>query len=132
MVLFLPGDKIKDLVSLQNNGVNFVITAITQKELNDTHTQEETFSMKFLFQTSTSRDRKGCEMLNKTKHNKTKQSFYKKNFYCLFIFETERESVREGGTERERDTESEAGSRLRAVSIEPDAGLEPTSGEIMT
>ena len=38
-----------------------------------------------------------------------------------------------GRSEREGDTESEAGSRLRAVSTEPDnAGLEPTDGEIMT
>ena len=41
-----------------------------------------------------------------------------------------------GGAEREReregDTESEAGSKLRAVSTEPDAGLELTSCEIMT
>ena len=37
-----------------------------------------------------------------------------------------------GGAEREGDTESEAGSRLRAVSTEPDAGLELTKGEIMT
>ena len=29
-----------------------------------------------------------------------------------------------GGSEREGDTESEGGSRLRAVSPEPDAGLE--------
>ena len=29
-----------------------------------------------------------------------------------------------GGAEREGDTESEAGSRLRAISPEPDAGLE--------
>ena len=35
-------------------------------------------------------------------------------------------------TEREGDTESEAGSRLRAVGTEPDAGLEPTDREIMT
>ena len=35
-----------------------------------------------------------------------------------------------GGAEREGDTESEAGSRLRAVSTEPDAGLEPTNREI--
>ena len=44
----------------------------------------------------------------------------------------ERQSVSGGGAEREGDTESEAGSRLRAVSTEPDAGLECTSGEIMT
>ena len=37
-----------------------------------------------------------------------------------------------GGTEREEDTESEAGSRLRAVSTEPDEGLELTDCEIMT
>ena len=48
----------------------------------------------------------------------------------MLIFE--RESMSGGGAEREGDTESEAGSRLRAVSPEPDAGLEPTSREIMT
>ena len=37
-----------------------------------------------------------------------------------------------GGTEKEGDTESEAGSRLRAVSTEPDMGLELTDCEIMT
>ena len=37
-----------------------------------------------------------------------------------------------GGAEREGDTESEAGSRLQAVSSEADAGFEPTSHEIMT
>ena len=37
-----------------------------------------------------------------------------------------------GGSEREGDTESEAGSRLRVVGTEPDAGLELTSCEIMT
>ena len=37
-----------------------------------------------------------------------------------------------GGAEREGDTESETGSRLRAVCTEPDAGLEPTDHEIMT
>ena len=37
-----------------------------------------------------------------------------------------------GGVEREGDTESEAGSRLRAVSTEPDAGLELMECEIMT
>ena len=35
------------------------------------------------------------------------------------------------GTEREGDTESEAGSRLSAISTEPDAGLELTDCEIM-
>ena len=37
-----------------------------------------------------------------------------------------------GGAEREGDTESKAGSRPRAVSTEPDAGLELTDCEIMT
>ena len=37
-----------------------------------------------------------------------------------------------GGAEREGDIESEAGSRLQAVSTEPDAGLELMSREIMT
>ena len=36
------------------------------------------------------------------------------------------------GREREGDTESEAGSRLQAISTEPDVGLEPTNCEIMT
>ena len=35
-----------------------------------------------------------------------------------------------GGAETGGDTESEAGSRLRAVSTEPDAELEPTNCEI--
>ena len=47
----------------------------------------------------------------------------------MFIFEREVLSV---GREGEGDTESEAGSRLRAVSTEPDAGLKPTDREIMT
>ena len=37
-----------------------------------------------------------------------------------------------GGAEREGDTESEGGSRLRAVSTEPDAGLELVNQEIMS
>ena len=37
-----------------------------------------------------------------------------------------------GRGEREGDTESEAGCRLRAVGTEPDVGLEPTNHEIVT
>ena len=37
-----------------------------------------------------------------------------------------------GGSEREGDTESEASSTLRAVSTEPDMGLEPTNPKVMT
>ena len=50
----------------------------------------------------------------------------------MFIFERERQSACWGGAEREGDTESETGSRLWAVSTEPDAGLELTDREIMT
>ena len=49
-----------------------------------------------------------------------------------FLTDRERQSMSGGGAEREGDTESEAGSRLRAVSAEPDAGLEPTDREIVT
>ena len=55
--------------------------------------------------------------------------------YHLFFFNVcfwERQNVSGGGAEREEDTESKAGSRLWAVSTEPDAGLEPTNCEIMT
>ena len=37
-----------------------------------------------------------------------------------------------GEAEREQDTESKAGSRLSAVSTEPNAGLELMDHEIMT
>ena len=44
----------------------------------------------------------------------------------------ERQSNSGGRAEREGDTESEAGSRLRAVSTEPDVGLKPTNHKIVT
>ena len=44
----------------------------------------------------------------------------------------ERQSTSGRGAERDGDTESEAGSRLRAASTEPDAGLELANHEIMT
>ena len=37
-----------------------------------------------------------------------------------------------GGAEKEGDTETEAGSRLPAISTEPDTGLELTDREITT
>ena len=57
-----------------------------------------------------------------------------KFFYALFIFEREtaRQSASGGGTEREGDTESKAGSRLQAVSTKPNAGLELTDRGIVT
>ena len=51
-------------------------------------------------------------------------------YFLMFHFEREHEWGR--GRESGEDTESEAGSRLRAVSTEPDAGLELTDGEIVT
>ena len=49
---------------------------------------------------------------------------------CSFLRESEH---KQGGGERDTHihTESEAGSRLSAVSTEPDAGLKPTNREIM-
>ena len=50
----------------------------------------------------------------------------------VYVWERDTHTVRVGEAQREGDTESEAGSRLWAVSTEPDAGLEPTDHEIMT
>ena len=51
--------------------------------------------------------------------------------FLMFIFETETEHEWER-VESEGDTESRAGSRLRAVRTEPNAGLKRTNREIMT
>ena len=48
----------------------------------------------------------------------------------MFVFE--RQSMSGRGAEREGDKEPEAGSRLRAVSIEPNVRHELTNHEIMT
>ena len=48
----------------------------------------------------------------------------------MSTFEREQEQGR--GRERERDTASETGSRLRAISPEPDSGLKLTDREIVT
>ena len=55
-------------------------------------------------------------------------------FFLMFIYfwERDRDSMSRGGAEREGVTESEAGSRFRAVSTEHDVGLELTDLEIMT
>ena len=58
-------------------------------------------------------------------------------FYFIICFwererEREREGMNGGGAGREGDTESEAASRLWAVSTESDVGLELTDREIMT
>ena len=51
--------------------------------------------------------------------------------FYLFLGQRETEHER-GRGEREGDTESETGSRLRAISPEPDMGLELTDCEIVT
>ena len=50
----------------------------------------------------------------------------------MFICFWERDSASGGGAEREGNTEPKAGSRLWAVSTEPDAGPELMNHEIMT
>ena len=54
------------------------------------------------------------------------------NIYLFIYFERQIECEWGRSREREGDTESEAGSRLWAVSTEPDTGLELMNGEIMT
>ena len=46
--------------------------------------------------------------------------------------ERDRQSMSGGGAEKEGDKESKAGPRHRAVSTEPDPGLELINCEIMT
>ena len=53
-------------------------------------------------------------------------------FFNMYLFLRERVREREVCAEREGDTESEAGSRFRAVSTESDVGLKLTNHEIMT
>ena len=57
-----------------------------------------------------------------------------KKFFNVYLLlrDRERQSMSMGGAERGGDTESEVGSRLWAVSTEPDAGLELTNRKIMT
>ena len=50
----------------------------------------------------------------------------------IYFWQRQRQNASGLGAERKGDTEAEAGSRLWAISKEPDAGLELTSCEIMT
>ena len=61
-------------------------------------------------------------------------SFYIIFFNIYFLREREREqvSMSGGGAEREVDRKCEAGSRLCAVSTEPNVGLKLTDLETMT
>ena len=52
--------------------------------------------------------------------------------FYLFLRERESAHTSRGGTKREGDTESEAGSRIQAVSSEPNMGLKPMNCEIPT
>ena len=49
----------------------------------------------------------------------------------MFIYFWQRDRAWAGEGQRERETESEAGSRLQAVTTEPNSGLEVTDLEIM-
>ena len=51
--------------------------------------------------------------------------------FSIYFWKWERQSTNRGGTERGGDTEPEAGSRLWAVSTEPNMGLELTNDKIM-
>ena len=62
----------------------------------------------------------------------TQASLFKIFLTFIYFWDRERQSTNGGGSEREGDTESETGSRLWAVSTEPDAGLELTDREITT
>ena len=71
------------------------------------------------------------------KQNPSNGIFWKKSdsfFLIIYLLlrNRERQSMSMGRAERGGDTESEAGSRFCAVSIEPDTGLEPTNHKIMT
>ena len=59
-------------------------------------------------------------------------SFNFLKIFNVYLFLRERQSVSGGGAEREGDTESEAGSRLRTVSTEPHTGLKLPNREFMT
>ena len=50
----------------------------------------------------------------------------------IYFCKIETQSMSRGGAERKGGTETKAGSRLWAVSTEPDMGLEPANREIMT
>ena len=50
----------------------------------------------------------------------------------IYFWQGERDKAWGGEGQREKETQSEAGSRLWAVSTEPDTGLEPTDRETMT
>ena len=71
----------------------------------------------------------------RTMLNKKKSDYSTVNSYLPLFWgggDRERQSTSGGGAESKGDTESEAGYRFRAVSTEPNAGLEPTNREILS
>ena len=72
-------------------------------------------------------------MLNKYGLNSNVDQLKEKVVFNVYLLLRERERQRyEWGKDRERegDTESEAGSRFRVVSTEPDEGLELTDHDL--
>ena len=74
--------------------------------------------------------------LNNTMENindiKTMEVSILKLFFNIYSFLSERDRACVGGEDREGDKESKAGSRLWAVSTEPNTELELTDHKIMT
>ena len=61
-------------------------------------------------------------------------TFFKKIFFNVYLFLRwrERQSVSRDGAEERGRHRIRSSSRLRAVSTEPDVGLEPVNGETVT
>ena len=59
-------------------------------------------------------------------------NFISKYILSIYFWQRQWQCVSRGGAERDRNTESEAGSRLWAVSTEPNAGLKLVNYDIMT
>ena len=73
------------------------------------------------------------ETLNRhTARHISSSNFLFKKFFHGYLFLRERDRVQVGEGQEERETDCEVGSRLRAVSTEPDTGLKLTNREIVT
>ena len=98
------------------------------KPESDEDMEEWNFHMAFL------KRRKAYILIDK---NLVKSMFWEinilfKNFFNVYSFLRDKDSVNGGGAEREGDPESKAGSEFCAVSTDPNVGPKPTSGEIIT
>ena len=74
----------------------------------------------------------GNGVLSRSVWMKNSSFSLKKFFYVFILFLRERDTVRVGEGQRETETESEVGSRLWAVSTEPNGGLTLTDCTIIT